>query len=50
MLVGSFNIHWLESMVKKKNVRELIVYKFLEFVSIHETKLSEVSDSLFDAL
>lgn len=49
MLVCSFNTIRL-GRIKRRKVRELIPSNSLEFVSIHETKLVEVSDFLVQSL
>lgn len=50
MLIESFNIRGLKSRIKKKNVREFIVSKSLEFITIQEYNIDEFSDSFVQAL
>lgn len=46
MKLGSFNVRGLGSVVKKEEVRKLLVLNKLDFVCIQETKMEEFSGEI----
>lgn len=46
MLIGSFNIYGLRSIIKKSKVKEFVSSNYLEFMVTQETNLCDMSTSL----